>query len=313
MKQQKIIPPNDPNRAMGIAYGLLAFTTWGFLPLYWKMLDQIPATEILAHRIFGSLVFVTIILLFTKEFSSLKGVLTNRKLLFPIFISSIILSFNWGIFIWGVNSGYVVEVSMGYYINPLVVVTLGILVLKEKCSFWQFVAIGLASIGVIIMTVQYGRIPWLGLFLAVSFALYGLSKKLVKVESLPGLAIETALVAPFALAFIIFKQIQGTGAIGVVSMPVVIALFGAGIATAAPLLWFANATKRVELSMVGFMQYIAPTINLYLGIFVFHEPFTKIHLVSFSFIWTALLIYSVSKTSFMKKLEPTKKEKAFQT
>lgn len=287
---------------LGIIYGFLAFTIWGFLPLYWKALDQVPADEILAHRIFWSFVFIIGILFYSKHMGDLKRIYKDKKLLGLIILSSLILSFNWYTFIWGVNSGYVVEVSLGYYINPLVVIFMGIIILKEKCNIYQYIAIGLAFIGVCIMTVQYGHIPWIAVILAISFALYGLMKKLIKVEATLALAVETTAVMPIALGYIIFKQMQGTGHFLSGSTSISLLLLFCGLATAIPLLLFAKGTQRINFSTIGFLQYIAPTINLYLGIFVFKEQFTQLHLVSFSFIWLALIIYSLSKTNLIKKI-----------
>ena len=171
---------------------------------------------------------------------------------------------------------------------------LAVTILKEKCSLWQYIAISLAAVGVLIMTIQYGRVPWIALVLAITFALYGLSKKLVDVEALTGLAVETAVIMPLALAYLIYRQVHGIGAIGTVSAPVTILLIGTGVVTATPLLCFANGAKKVELSTIGFLQYIAPTISLFLGVFVFREEFTTLHFFSFCFIWAALIIYSVS-------------------
>jgi chloramphenicol-sensitive protein RarD len=212
------------------------------------------------------------------------------------------ISTNWFTYIWAVNNDHIVDTSLGYYINPLLAVFLGVSVLKEKITKLQLIALILASAGIILITLQHGTIPWISLVLAISFALYGLLKKMLKVDSLTGLALETAILTPAAFAFIIFKQFNGTGAIGTISIITSILLMGAGIVTATPLLLFAKAAKSVELSTVGFLQYISPTIGLVLGVFVFNETFTKIHLLSFGFIWAALILYSFSHTRFKKPL-----------
>ncbi len=291
---------------IGVGYGILAYIMWGLLPLYWKMLAKIPAMEILAHRIFWSFVLMVALLLFTDNWHSLTALLrsNNRKNLLFIFISSVVISINWFTYIWAVNSELVLETSMGYYINPLVVVLLSMTVFKEKLNPLQWVAIVLASIGVLIMTFQYGRIPWVALTLAVSFALYGLLKKINSVDSMLALSIETSLLMPFALAYILYIQYQGNGALGVVSPAEVLALICTGIATAAPLLFFAKATRRIKFSTVGFLQYIAPTLSFLLGVFVFKEQFTPIHLLSFSFIWAALITYSLANIHWRKKSPP---------
>lgn len=286
---------------MGAGYGFLAFTAWGLLPLYWKLLDQIPAGEILAHRIFWSFVFVGGILAISGSWKSLKELLVNKKNMLVIFMCAVIISLNWFTYIWAVNSKLVIEASMGYYINPLVAVLLGITILKEKTDFWQWVAIALAAIGVAILITQYGKIPWVALTLAITFAFYSLFKKIIDVDSISGLAVETLFLAPIALFYIIFIQSQGTGSLGSISPLVMILLFSSGVATATPLLWFAKGASKIQLSTIGFLQYLAPTISLILGIFVFKEQFTKVHFISFSFIWAAIIIYTLSKTGLMNK------------
>jgi len=291
----------DKNEIIGAWYGVAAYILWGLLPLYWKLLTEISAEEILAHRIFWSFIFVGVILLFSKELTTLKKAIKDKKSLFLIALCAVIITLNWGTYIWAVNSDQVVEASMGYYINPLIVVLLGMIVLKEKFNLWQCVAIILAAIGVIVMTVQYGKIPWIALTLALTFSFYGLLKKLTNVGSIIGLALETTIIMPVALMYILFKQMTGIGALGNITLLTTFFLFGSGIATATPLLLFAKAAKRIRLSTIGFLQYIAPTISLFLGVVIFNEPFTKTHLVSFGFIWVALVIYSLSNISLKKK------------
>jgi len=291
-------------KTKGFIYGLLAFITWGFLPLYWKMLSQVPADETLAHRVLWSFVLVTGIILALKKLGSLKQYLLDKKKLMIIAICSVLISINWFVFIWAVNSNQVIEVSMGYYILPLVSVFLGVVFLKEKITLWQYLAVGMALIGILIITVEYGRVPWIALVLAITFGLYGLAKKLLKAEPLSGLALETAIITPIAIGYIIFIQLQGAGTwgLGAGSLTVTLLLIGAGLATAMPLLWFAESAKRIELSTIGFMEYIAPTITLLLGVFVFQEDFTRTHLISFIFIWIAIAIYSIAKYLNFKKL-----------
>lgn len=288
-------------QGIGIFYAVLAYIAWGFLPLYWKLLEEVLPLEILAHRIFWSFIFVSAIILASSGWTAIKNILTNKRYTCLLLLCSIIMGFNWFTYIWAVNANHVVEASMGYYINPLLTVFLAMIILKEKLNRWQGAAVVLALIGVIILTVQYGQIPWVAVILAVTFAVYSLIKKMVKVDPISGLALETALTMPVALAYILFMQVQGTGALGNVSWMVTIILMGAGIATATPLLWFAKATQRVDLTTIGLLQYLAPTISLYLGIFVFQEQFTLTHLISFGFIWVGLLIYSLSKIGLLKE------------
>lgn len=287
-------------RKIGVIYGAISFIAWGLLPLYWKLLKQIPTSEILSHRIFWSFIFVTSIILIKGDIHKLKQVLTVKKNMMLIVLAAALISINWFTYIWAVNSDFVLQASMGYYINPLVVSLLGMFVFKEKFNKGQIVALLLAAAGVIILTVQYGTIPWVALILAVSFALYGMVKKMLKVEAMIGLALETIVIAPFALFFIIFKEVQGIGSLSILPISTLGILLLSGVATATPLLWFAKGTQMVEFSTIGFLQYISPTISMLLGIFVFKENFTNTHFISFSFIWAALIVYTISKIKFMK-------------
>ncbi|MDW7673403.1 MAG: EamA family transporter RarD [Bacillota bacterium] len=291
---------HSQQRKIGLAYGVLAFSAWGVLPLYWKLLEQIPAGQILAHRIVWSFFFVAAILAMGKKWLIFKEVLTSPKKVALIALCSVIISVNWFTYIYAVNTHQVVEASLGYYINPLVSVIFGLAFLKEKLSQAQWVAVLMAAIGVVVMTVQYGKIPLIAMTLAISFAIYGLLKKLIKVDSVASLALETAVLVPIALLYLGYKQIAGVGAIGVIPGSILLLLIASGVATAAPLLWFAKGAQRIELSTIGFLQYLAPTISLGIGIFIFNEPFSKTHLISFGFIWIAIIVYTLSKTGIFK-------------
>ena len=294
---------------VGFCYGLAAYTVWGFLPLYWKLLQMIPSTEILAHRIFWSFFYVIIILSIQGKGRLLKETLMDKRAVKLIAAASVLITVNWGLYIWAVNNNHVVESSMGYYINPLIVVLLGTVVLKEKLNFWQIISLVFAVVGVLILTIQYGKFPWVSLLLALSFALYGLFKKLIQADSLVGLALETMLIMPFAMGFILIKQGYGTGVIGAIPLKTTILLLCSGLATATPLLWFAKGAKRIPLSTMGFLQYISPTISLLLGILVFKESFTGTHLISFGFIWCGLIIYSLSQLGIIKNRQKETLEK----
>lgn len=196
---------------------------------------------------------------------------------------------------------------MGYYITPLFSVLLGLLVLRERLNFWQWIALILAVVGVLIMTVRYGRIPWIAIILTFTFGLYGLAKKIVPVGSLIGLGLETLLVAPFCFGYILFTHYQGEGSLGTISLSISVLLILSGVVTALPLLWFAQAAKKIPLSKVGFLQYLAPSLALLLGVFIYKEPFTSVHLMSFGFIWCALILYSLSQTSLLENLQPKKR------
>ncbi|MDZ5472523.1 EamA family transporter RarD [Bacillus sp. 31A1R] len=298
---------NNNETRMGIINAGFSYLLWGLLPIYWKLLDHVNADEILANRVFWSFIFMLFILLVTKKLNSfvatLKAFKENKSQIYALVIASILISINWFIYIWAVNSNQMVEASLGYYINPLVSVLLGVIFLKEKLSTAQYASFILAFIGVLIISFSYGRFPWIAIVLAVSFGLYGLAKKLIKVDSAIGLTLETMVVTPLALIYIIYLFIQGSQSFFTISITTDLLLLGAGAATALPLLYFAKGAQKIPLSMLGFLQYIAPTLTLMLGIFFYGEHFTKLHLLSFMCIWTALTIYSISKTKLFINLE----------
>lgn len=286
----------------GIIYGILAYLSWGLLPLYWRLFETMPAGEILAHRILWSFVFVAVLVTVAKRWKHLKSVVKDRKSRLAVLLCSIFISCNWLIFIWAVNNGNVIETSLGYYMNPLISVVFAVVFLKEKLKAGQWVAIIIAGIGVLLMAVQYGHVPWIAIVLAVSFALYGLAKKVAQLDVLLGLTWETMIVVPIAMIYMTFIHTDGSAAVLSLSGGSMVLLLLSGAFTALPLFWFARAAERLPLSMVGFIQYIAPTTSLLLAIFVFDEAFTEGQLISFSFIWSALIIYTFvsfrkSKTS----------------
>lgn len=292
------------SQALGVFYAVAAFLLWGILPLYWKVLHSVPAVEILMHRIAWSFVFAAFILFYRGEWRQIKAVLAQRRKLAAIAFGAVLISLNWGIYIWAVNANHVVDTSLGYYINPLISVFLGMLVLKERLNFWQLASLALAFAGVLIMTFQYGKVPWVSLSLAFSFALYGLIKKTAKIESATALTLETATLLPLALGYLGYLQLQGSGALGHSSIVVTLFLVLSGVVTAAPLLWFAQATQRIPLSAVGFIQYLTPTMMLIIGVILYHEPFTKTHLIGFACIWIALALFSLSRFEWMKRRQP---------
>ncbi len=253
---------------VGTLYAIAAFVSWGVLPVFWKLLSNVPSKEILAHRIVWSFVFMFLLLLVTGIKSQLKSAVSSLKNLLLLFVSAIIIGGNWYIFIWAVTHGYIVESSMGYYICPLVSVILGVVVLKEKLNFWQLFALGLAIIGVVIMTVKYGQIPWIALTLAVSFGLYGLLKKLTHIDSMLGLTIETFFLTPFCLIYLSSLYQEGIGSFGIAKLSTNLLLLSSGVVTAVPILWFVLGAKRIPLSSIGFIQYLGPSIMLMMGVLV---------------------------------------------
>lgn len=297
---------NRTEHQNGILYAAGAYILWGFLPIYWKLLGHIGAEEILANRVIWSFLFMLVLLVLTKKWplfiGTLKGFAKNKRQLMALVIASVLISINWFVYIWAVNSEQMVETSLGYYINPLVSVLLGIVFFKEKLSRAQIFSFLLAAIGVIIMTMSYGKFPWIAITLALSFGLYGMAKKLIKIESSVGLALETMIVTPIAMIYmILFSESSHSLLIG--GWETSLLLIGSGVATAVPLLFFARGAQKIPLSMLGFLQYIAPTIMLILGIFIYEENFSMSQLLAFTFIWAALTIYSVSRTKLVSSIE----------
>jgi chloramphenicol-sensitive protein RarD len=293
----------EKNKA-GILYGASSFALWGILPLYWKLLQAVPPLEILYHRIFWSFVVMVAVVFLSNKWNEMLVIFSDFRKLAIVFLCGILISVNWYIYIYAVNTDQVIEASMGYYMNPLVVVLLGVTVFKERLNRWQLSAIALAALGVIIVTVQYGRVPWIALVLACSFATYGLAKKMVAVDSIIGLTTETLIVMPVALFFILKLETSGTGTFVTAPFALSLVLAGSGIVTATPLLLYARGIEKTTFSMIGFLQYIAPSINLFLGIFVFREHFTLPLLISFCFIWAGLVIFTMSNVGILKESLP---------
>jgi len=286
-------PPLRSTQSTGVIYAIFAYGSWGLLPLYWKLFEGIPAVEVLSHRMIWSMMFLIGILLLQRRMPELAAVWSSPGKLKFLLASASLLAFNWGLYIYGVNTDRVVETSLGYYINPLVTVLLGMVVLKERLDRIQWIALGLAIAGVTIFIWDFGQVPWIALGLAFSFAFYGLLRKIVAIAPMVGLAVETLLIAPFMLMLVVYWEATGEGSLGN-NLLITLAFMGAGIVTSMPLLWFNNAAKRLRLSTMGFFQYIAPSIQLVLGVFLYQEPFTPTHLVTFGFIWTALALYSLN-------------------
>lgn len=277
----------------GMLYAIGAYTLWGFFPIYWKMLQDVPASEILGHRMVWSFLFVTAVLTFQRRWDWLKPVLKNRRVLALSVLTGFMLAVNWLVFLWAVNNGFIVESSLGYFINPLVSVVMGVLFLRERLRPVQWTAVAIAAAGVIYLTIGYGSPPWIALTLAGSFALYGLLRKTGALNSIQGLTMETAAMFPFAILYLLYLAVnqQDHFMQGGTLTTLLLALGGA--VTAVPLILFAAGARRIPLSMVGILQYIAPTLQFLIGVFVYHEPFTTERLIGFSIIWFALFIYTV--------------------
>lgn len=285
----------------GILAAIGVYTMWGLFPIYWRLLEQDPAIEILAHRMVWSLIFVAAILTFQKEWRWMGETLRNRRTVVIYTLAAILLSLNWYTYIWAVNAGYVVEASLGYFINPLVNFLLGVIFLGEKLRAGQVAAVILAGLGVAYLTVSYGSLPWISLVLAFSFGLYGLIKKTGPLESMQGFSLETLVLFLPALGYLVYRDVAGVGAFAHQGAQITLLLVLAGPVTSIPLLLFGYSARKIPLSMLGFIQYIAPTIQFLLGIFVYIEPFPATRLVGFFIIWLALLVYSLESVFFSRK------------
>ena len=284
----------------GIFYAILAYVVWGMLPLFWKHLDMIPALDVLAHRMLWSSVFSLMLCLFIKR-AELRKYFSNPKSLVRLTVTGILVSVNWGVFIYAVLSGQLVEASLGYFINPLICIVLGMVFLGEKLNKTQLTAFSFAVAGVAYLTVNYGHFPWIAVVLALTFGIYGLMKKKMNYDSMSALAVETTLVAPIALGYLIFgasgsalqMPINEANEVSLAWLhnPAIILLVLGGVVTVLPLYWFGMAAVKIPLYSIGFFQYIAPSMKLFIGVYVFHETFSVTHVVSFSLIWTGLALY----------------------
>ena len=269
---------------------MVAYSAWGLFPLYWKLLNRASAVEILSHRMLWSGVLLLLILSARQQFGKFWIVLTSPQSL-PLLGTASILAFNWGLYIYAVNSDRIIETSLGYYINPLVSVLLGVVFLRERLRWIQWVAVVIASFGVVYSVLALSQIPWIALSLAVSFAFYGLLRKIIPVQPLVGLTVETCLLAPVALAYLTYLTTQQTSYFGQ-TLPITLLFIGCGVVTSLPLFCFNTAAQRLRLSTLGLFQYIAPSIQLICAVWIYREPFTFNHLVTFGCIWAALALYS---------------------
>jgi len=299
----------EQDEKKGTIYAAFSYIFWGILPIYWKWLQHVSADEILANRILWSFVFMVILLVVTKKWNqfvnTLKNIKTNRKIVLSLIVASIFVTMNWFIYIWAVNADHIVEASLGYYINPLISILLGVFVLKERLGIIQIISFLLAAIGVIILTLSYGHFPWIAFGLAITFGLYGLVKKVIKVDSSIGLTLETMTVTPFAIIYLAYLSIKGNLTVFSGSVETDLLLIGGGVVTATPLLFFAKGAQAIPMYLLGFLQYISPTIMLILGVFFYGEHFTKAHMWAFVCIWSAIIILSASNVYKSNKWKKT--------
>lgn len=284
-------------------YGIGAYALWGFFPIYWKLLHNIPAMQLISHRIGWSFILLMLAIFLAKQWKDFRSTI-NARTIRIYFIAALFIGINWLVYVWAVNEGFIVETSLGYFINPLLSMLMGVIFLHERLRLAQWIPIGLAAIGVGYLTFVYGRPPWIALTLAFSFATYGLIKKLAPLGSLYGLTLETGILFLPALAYLIFTEINGTGAFLHDTTSVNFLLIGAGVVTTVPLLLFASATQRIPLTMLGVLQYIAPTIQFALGVFIYKEPFDRAHLIGFGIVWVALIIFWIENYIAHRAMEP---------
>ena len=278
----------------GFLYACLGYFLWGVLPLYWKILQEVPAFQIMCHRIAWSLLFLLVIQIIRQKFGWLKHAFRSKRILLTFITTSLLLSINWYTYIWSVNNGRTIESSLGYFINPLFMVILGVIFLKERPDKWSWLSIGLAAAGIIYTISIYGSVPWIAFILAGTFGIYGLLRKTASLNSLQGLTLETLLLFLPATGLLIFFEIAGKGSFGHLAVGKNLLLSLAGIVTSLPLLFFAAGARRIQLTTIGILQYIAPTFQFLIGLIIFKEEFTRNRLIGFSFVWLALIIYMVN-------------------
>jgi chloramphenicol-sensitive protein RarD len=285
------------NSRRGIAYGLAAYTLWGAVPLFWPLVAQASALELLAHRVIWSLVICVILLLTVVRAQDARSAqggwwarTGNRRSLLLLALAAAVVSVNWGTYIWSVNHGHVVETSLGYYINPILSIVIGVVFLRERLAPLQWVSVGLAGLAVVVLTVDYGRLPWIALVLATSFATYGVIKKQVNGGAVETLTVESALLTPVALGYLFFLQSAGTLTFGHLGWSHTLLLVATGLVTVVPLLFFTAAATRLPLSTLGLVQYVAPSLQFLLGVLYFRESMSAGRWIGFSLVWLALVI-----------------------
>ncbi|UCD90865.1 MAG: EamA family transporter RarD [Desulfobacterales bacterium] len=276
----------------GVLCASSAFLIWGLSPMYWKVLHNIPAFEIIMHRVVWSFFFLLAVLIFQNHWNEFVTAIKSRRTFLVLLPTTMLLGFNWFIYIWAVNNDHLLQASLGYFINPLINVLLGMIFLRERLRPLQTISLILAGIGVLYLTFHYGEFPWISLSLAFAFGFYGLIRKMATVSSLVGLSVEMLVLSVPAWAYILFLESKGTGALFRISVKIDFFLMGAAFLTAIPLLLFTLGARRLTLSTLGFLQYIAPSCMFLLGVFLYNEPISNAQIITFILIWTALGIYS---------------------
>jgi chloramphenicol-sensitive protein RarD len=290
-----MIETSARNLKIGTLAAFCAYTLWGLFPIYWKRLSGVESLQILCHRIVWAAAFTFVALLVTRKLGALAALFKERKRFLYAAAASVLICINWGVYIWAVNRGHVIESSLGYYINPLVSVALGAIFFREKLDRWTSWAVGIAATGVAVASIMMGRLPWISLVLATSFGFYGLVKKKAGLPPLVGLAAETLVAAPFALAYLVARQTAGAGSFGGSDTIATLMLFLAGVVTAIPLLLFASAANRITLTSMGFIQYVSPTMQLILGLLVYGESVKAPMIAAFVAVIGAVALYALTR------------------
>lgn len=277
-------------------FGVTAYGLWGLFPLYWSLLASAGALETLAHRMIWSLVVVAGVVVWTRRIGSFRAVLRDRRQFLLLATAAVLISANWGGYIWGVTNGHVVETALGYFIGPLVSVLLGVLLLGERLRPLQWTAVGLGAVAIVVLVVGYGEMPWIALLLACSFATYGLVKKLAGTAAVESMAVETVVMLLPALAYVVFLQASGTGTFTSLGLGHTLLLVGGGLVTTVPLLAFAAAAVRIPLATIGLLQYMTPSLQFLFGVLVFHEQMPPERWVGFAIVWLALIALTIDST-----------------
>ncbi|MCH8253484.1 MAG: EamA family transporter RarD [Planctomycetes bacterium] len=290
---------NAPQRSgrreerVGVAFGLAAFLAWGFVPIYFKQITQVPLLEVLAHRVLWSAILLVGLLVVQRRLSTALAMVRSRRNILTLLATTALIALNWLVFFWAIVHDQVLQGSLGYFINPLFNVVLGFVFLGERLRPRQYASVAIATFGVVYLAVGYGDPPWVALTLAVTFGFYGLLRKTARVDALVGLTVETTFLLPFGIGYLAYLGVAGELTFASTTIRMDVLLMAAGAVTALPLLWFANAARRVRLATLGIMQYIAPSGHFLLAVFLYHEPFSTGHLVCFGCIWAALALYTV--------------------
>src|SRR5438128_10412282 len=282
----------DPQHTSAFIAGVASFATWGLVPVYWKLLTKVPALEILAHRFVWTIVFLGFLLSWQERWREVIGNVRGRRSALFCLGSGVMVGLNWLLFIWAVNIGHVLETSLGYFMTPLVNVLLGAIILHERLRTSQIASILIASVAVCILAFGYGRFPWIAVTLCTTFGLYGLLRKQSGTAAIPGLFLETVMLVPAALGYLVWLKTNGALMFARGDWSMSILLITTGIVTAVPLFWFGYAARYLRLTTIGFLQYLAPTGSFFLGVFLYHEPFTRGHFITFGLIWIALAIFT---------------------